>query len=393
MGIFAKTKSSDMKTTDNTDLICETDDVVGNPRFVEPEYEQEDETSDLIDTIDEDEQTFVNMSQELDRVFATMSVIQQYGTDKSSTAVLTKSNLLTGISLEAYVDSVIPSEIALEALGANGKEKAAKYSAKILETFKATGAKILESLRPIFTSITETVKELSHKAWTNTKAVVKAHPLKTVMAGLAVLGSIVGVLTYVGKNVPTTGDLSKTQSFAKSVYDLMSKIEFPDVHMPKVSGDEEKLFKQFSANKTTSAINGSADRGIKGTDGIFKGATQGNPKDMGWTQAAVSTVAQKVSRLWVELKDGIGALGINGIKLSRSVWGTFEHTLRVTVPDAVTHVTGSREAGNAAAFATGGIIFMVVMRAVWAVWRLVTKTFSKVLKAIGRTFKSLVSFT
>lgn len=227
------------------------------------------------------------LEQDISKRYLVSDMIKTHGLTQTSFALLSTTHLLTGSAYSALehltVDQVKASTpTALEALEADGKEKAAHWSAKIISFFKDGSQTIIERIQALWEATKEKAKLVLDKGIDGAKAttaLIEAHPYKTIALVLAAAGAAFGIMTFVGTSLPV-GVVTNGQMHA---FMLRLKTMYHSVKWP-------------FGKITTSAV--SDGRLIFATVETTKKATVPlSARALGWTEATVKSVFTQIDKI------------------------------------------------------------------------------------------------
>lgn len=329
-------------------------------------------------------------------------LISSSGIDIGTINMMRATNLLAGTSFDSiaveslnrFTNNEEAKHLAVESLDAAVKEKEEKLSARVLKTIKETGGSIVKILSPIFTKIGNLAKTISTKTWDAAKATgraIKAHPYKTIVAVLAAMLAVAGIVVYAGGNLPLPNATKESlEGFKKHISDMVSKISWPFTKsIPSVPTQAVPRSRfVMSTGDTEMFINGKWMSSGEAISGLKAGKGNSAHK-LGWNSMNMNAVNSGLNKCWGQIRQGFSAIEHRGYEYTRKGWGMFEHAMMKTVPDKVYQATGSYQAGQAAKGFAGFVIFITITRILWALYRLVKKIIVGGLRIIGNTLRAI----
>jgi len=321
---------------------------------VAPETEEEEELDTAEDDAESEEEAALNqligeeagieaLFGEIQQLSDARMAIENFGVSQSSMAIMSITGLLAGTSLEAialesFADAgKAEADLALEALNDKAGEKSAAWSAKVLSVVKGGASKVAALVTSLFTKIGSVVKTLTSKAWDATKAtgrVIKAHPVKSVLAIIAAIAAVAGVIAYATGNFPAAGAKGDAfKKFNEHIVGLINKIKSP---FGKVEAYAEGAHSTLKVRWAQDSSGGFVKTLVKDSDY--------DPKTLGWTQSAVKSVSGQLDRVLKLIQSSIGHFGERLTKIASSAKSVGKDGLDVYM--------AHNEAGNNAIGAT-----------------------------------------
>jgi len=289
-----------------------------------PGYDEDEEDETVVaemaimEEVESDVVMIEQYTNEMAMISDSIVAIESFGINPSAIAILQTTGLLSDTVLDAVgVESLGyagPKDdntlIALEALEAKGEAKSAGWAAKIMSMAKSVGSKIMSVIGGIWEKITGVVGKIGSATWDMAKAggrVVKAHPYKTILAVVAAIAAVAGIVVFMSGGLAglaaTEGAgataLAKIISFNEKVASKVSSIKWP---FGKVAAE---------------AAEGTGKLSLAVTSNVAAPEAMALSKT-GWTQTVVKGVNSTLSRAWTGIKDGASALGAAASKAGSS---------------------------------------------------------------------------
>lgn len=231
--------------------------------------------------------------------------VKEYGITPTSLMLLCSTGLISNPALTNTIGqesfSKITSEsgdIALESLLTAFKEKVAKWAGQVLDLVKNTGRALLDKIKSISTKILDLLNKTKDGAVAKGKdlqAKIKAHPVKTVLAAVAAIAGVIGVVSFATGNFGMVLKASKIPVFLKGLASLIGKITWPFGKLvPQVIKDHKIAVTIVGIPTATTAV-------AVGT--------------LGWANQSSSTLAEKIrnavdgiSRGWSHVKEKVAPM-------------------------------------------------------------------------------------
>jgi ElaB/YqjD/DUF883 family membrane-anchored ribosome-binding protein len=362
----------------------------------------DDEGNNIFDEIDDEHSQIMDEVELIRQMSETTLAIESHGIDIGTISIMRASNLLVGTSFDAiaveslnvHTNNSEAKELAVESLNDTIKEKETKLSARVIKTIKETGGKVLRALNPIFSKLSNLAKTITSKTWDATKATgraIKAHPYKTIVAVIASILAVGGIIVYVGGNLPLP-DSTKAQldSFKSHISDMVNKIDWPftktTTSFPTQAVNRSRYV--MATGDTEMFINGKWMSSGEAISNLNVGKGNSAHK-LGWNSTTTNAVKSGIDKCWSQVKQGFGALEHRAYEYTRKGWGMFEKGMMETIPNKVYEATGSRQAAGFAQGFSGFVVFITVSRILWALYRLVKKIIVGGLRIIGNTLKAI----
>lgn len=350
----------------------------------ENEAEEEDEfgpeADDMVEDAVRDDAEIEALAMEIDMLDSSAVAIEQFGMNPTAMAIMQTTGLLNGTALESiglescnYVDGKHDeSLVALEALGEKIKETAAKWAGKILGFAKKIKDGVVVVLEKIWEKISSAVSALSSAVWDKTKAaaaVVKAHPYKTILAVIATIGAVAGVITlFGGMPAVTAGAAAMRTWFGGIVTKLNGAVaKFPFASI--------KSSLNAAGTKIVTTVRGAGSAvsgGVSKAAGAVKGASV---SALGWSQTAVKSAGGQLKTAYNAALSGSKALGTRVTKLGTAAGSA--------VKDKAVAGFGAAKGGLASSW---GYISSLAVTALTYIRQVIFKG----LAAIKSTFTSLM---
>jgi hypothetical protein len=222
------------------------------------------------------------------------------------------------------------------------------------------------------------MKTLASKTWDATKAtgrVIKAHPVKTVLAVVASVAAVAGIITYCGSNLPGA-ETTKAQldMFVSKVRGLFTKIPWPFGKGIDVTSKGAERFR---------------------VDVVFPPKASGETiEKLGWTQKTMQVLSTHLDKVWSSIKSGLMALPKKAVAfvsaMSHSVFRKID-MIKADAPERVYRLTGSWEAARLAPGLITAAVYATLISVFWALYRLIKKIVVGGFHLIGSMLYSLGS--
>lgn len=305
-----------------------------------------------LDTVEDEAEEIEALDMEMSQLMQAGMAIEQFGINPTALAIGQATGLFNSTALESLgLESIqfhsgkdAESHMALEAIADKIKEKAAKWSAKILSVAKGAGEKILKALGALWDKIEGSVKFLASKSWDAAKAAgrtVKAHPIKTVLAMIAAVAAVAAIVAFAGAGMPALGAQGEAMmKFAKELAGKITKIKLPFGKVAASVKDSGQLLFEYNPGEAL----GSAAQYASKAETVSK---------LGWTKSAVSSVASQLTKAWTALKTGWGALSARAVKVATSTKDLASGTATLARGGGKFYGAIGKEIGKGAANAVG----------------------------------------
>lgn len=251
----------------------------------------EGDLEDGEDTLDEDVAEIENIEQSMNRLTDAMHIIESFGVNDTTVALLQTTQLMTSTSLGNMATESLgrcyprdaATGVALEALGGELLNKAKEWAAKIVSSVANAAAMVGRGIMKVVNGIGAFTKFIAGKTWDGAKAateVVKAHPYKTIIAVLAAAAAIVAIVVFVPVSIPSVGAAgSAMTTFMSKLQSMYNAIKWP-----------------FGKVTTTPVMNGRAIVAKLDTAKdamVLKAATS---QSLGWSYSAVTSVVGQITK-------------------------------------------------------------------------------------------------
>ena len=236
-------------------------------------------------------------------------IIKQNGIDPTSHAILLTTGLLSGTALETIATESLmfhrpedpETEIALESLMHQAREKSAHWATKILEFVKHAAHKFSDLLAHLWDKLTDKMKKISEVVWDKTKSMgrtIKAHPIKSILVAVGIAASVATVIAYSRPSSVYAGETQLHDAYDKikqgfvSIATKFGRKVVTDAHGPHV---HELVYDALSG---THKVEGTVD-------------------SLGVTPGALRVVFEKMKSIYTSLKETIVTYGGHAAQLAR----------------------------------------------------------------------------
>lgn len=231
------------------------------------------------------------LSCDLDKLTGSYHAVENFGISHTSVELLKITGLLSSTALSGVaLESLLPesgdsvnSKIALEALSDTIKEKAAKWSAKLLSSAKKLGTIVSNVITPLWNKIKELASKAKEKI-SNNAAVqyVKTHPYETIFYSIAACTAIYTTMNFALQAYPSLGAPdSSFVAFNKALVNKLRMIKLPWGKIyTKVTMDGKVVMCEVIPAAST------------------KLTQTGTVSKLGWTKAAIDTVISSGSKVF-----------------------------------------------------------------------------------------------
>jgi hypothetical protein len=333
------------------------------------DYDPEEECS-LNNEITNDLSELENLSSAIAKLSSSYTAIESFGISTTSAEILRITGLLSSTALDKIaLENNVPecgdslnSSIALEALAEEIKDKAARWSAKLLSMSKKTGEVLSKVITPVWEKIKK-YAELAKEKIANNPAVqyVKTHPYETIFYAITAIVTIYATVSFAVQAYPAlTAPDSALIAFNKNLVNKLRMIKLP----------WGKVYTKVTMDGKVVMCEVIPEAGKK----LVK---TGSAKDLGWTRGSIDSILNLSSKAF----SGAGKLvkDVNNYYMS----GVF------AVGNLVKFFSGSKALGTVAAgfigygygkiVATLSIIAFAIVRKAFT---MIKETFSDLKDAV-----------
>lgn len=260
---------------------------------------------------EEDFEDIREIEKEVSQLVGAFSAIESFGINPTAVSILKTSGLLSeasknAIALESmgfHTSQEPESQMALESLLDTIKEKMASWSSKILSMIKDTGSKLMKTISGLWDrlkELTKTVKEKAFDKIEKSKNIVKAHPARTIAAVATAALTVVTILTFTARGLPTPSKAKELPEFLTKVSEKINKIQWPF----------GKIASKISNNKRLTVS-------IVGATGAVTAATIAK---LGWTKSIIDTTSNMFDKVGNQIRSVWPDVQEKSINATRDIW-------------------------------------------------------------------------
>ncbi len=257
--------------------------------------------------------SLVTLGDEIDQLESMHDTIKDHGLNASSYGILKSTNLLCGTSFDAIAVENLAgggndenqTQLALEGIVDTMKQKAAAWSARVIQQIKRIKNISFDSIK---NKISATLTKLKTKTIDLGKT-IKAHPYKSALAILGSIVSVAGILTYVGQKLQSSTNANNDE--IKKIWDeafikyAEATGQRSDFKFTKNDFERQGHLDVFNANIEASK-----------SSGLLTAPDAGTWKELGWTQQNIVDFSNKVMRSFQTVQSALGVFVAGATKFS-----------------------------------------------------------------------------
>lgn len=326
----------------------------------------------------------VEAEKEVTQLVTTYDFIRTNGVELSTVAALQSGGMLSSmtfsaIALEYLSDQKVNAGIALEGLAETLKTKVTAWSAKILKFVTSTAGKIKEKIAGLLDKLktdSTKAKEALSKQSGLVKTKIKAHPYKSIAAGLLAVAAVIGILIFSAQAIPGLKSIPACQALNTKLVSMIKQIKWP-----------------FGAITAVVKENGKKIALGIAAFGLATVATIGT---LGWTSSSVDSSRKladasgsKFNTVWEVLKSHTKRAATN---TGTIIKGLYQGTVTGAKMAAYDQADGSTASKVVRGIFGGavGFIAVAITSIVYVLYRLIEAIIVGTFKALAMTFRAIM---
>ena len=189
----------------------------------------------ILEDYDHDANEIRSLELDIGRLCETLSVVEQYGSTRCDLRLMCVTGLLSTSShmaLEALLehDMALEGDVGKQSIIASIQDKAAQWSAKILSFFKDKSSALIKKVSDLWATFKEKLplaKEKIAQSVQSGKEYVKAHPYRVVAGALAAAISVMGIVSFAGRMLPTVTNSKAMVTFSNALVTKINAVKWP----------------------------------------------------------------------------------------------------------------------------------------------------------------------